>query len=352
MGTQNKGSRRLLVIGLVLSLVGVCGSAAALGVVGRRMRERLLDGPGWTEPVELPRPFDTDGGNPKSAAPDDPAADDGELHDARTDVASYAIAEDSWVLNETSYLTAYDANVDCSFRVSYPKLTGDLAHLDQVNDLLRAQAMQSVRTYYEDPSSQTVEMIRQMVGMAEGRSTTGAVPAAGRDLVLASVVDYAVTYNNEHFISVCYSDQCYLGSPSMSLISLRTVNVNLDTGESYEIEDVMGVDEAIATTFVDNLVQTSGEDANGDGRIGDDECLTLVIAGREQLVAALQGKGELANRVSTCFFVDGNGHVNLGANYWVERDGAYVRGWWDVTVPSEQLDGVRKDSALWDLLGA
>ena len=337
-----------IVVGIVLAAVGVIGCLAGLGVWGASHSYS-------STPEEHTSTPDDDGGSVVIGTTPDPdfwsnlggpGADDGELHDSRNNNVDYQIREEMWGIAQTEHLDAYDMDVDCTFEVRYPKLADAGSHTDEVNELLKSTAMHTVRTYYEDPSDETVEMIKKLVS-----GSHDFIPA-GADAMLSSEVDYAVSYNDARLLSVCFSDTYYIGSEALGFVRLRTVNVDLKTGKTYELDDVLTGDEDVATSFVDNLVRTSGTDENDDGRIDDDECSTVRIAGREALVEALQGKGKLAEeRVDTCFYVDGNGQPNLGANYWVSGDDGFVRGWWDVTITDEQLENVRKDSRFWKLLG-
>jgi hypothetical protein len=258
----------------------------------------------------------------------------------------YQMREDMWAISEVQHVDAYDMDIACSFMIRYPVLENAGKHTDEINQLLQNTAKQTVRTYYEDPDQDTIERFRRLV------AESGDFKPSNADALLSSTVDYAITYNNDRLLSVCFSDSYYLGSDAGGFIQLRTVNVDLRTGKVYELDDVLSVDRVVASSFVDNLLRTNGEDANGDGRIEDDECFTVKLVGREALVEALQGTGELAEngRVSTCLFVDGNGQPNLGANYWLSSDGGFVRGWWDVTISDAQLEDVRKESKFWKLL--
>ena len=331
----------LTIVGIVVATLGVAGTLAAVGALSDR--EGLVQESSNDGSIELLMPWNRDDDEPEGT--NDPAADDGELHDARTEVEAYSFEEGAWTKSNTGHSDAYGCDVDCQLMVSYPKLKGEGEHIKAANKLLRATAMQTVRTYYEDVSAETAERVK---GIAQNKLF--GVPE-GSPIPLYSTVSYAVTYNNEHFISVCFSDEYNIGTTQMGFIELRTVNFNLDTGESYELSDVLRVTKRMATSFVDNMVQTSGDDADGDGTIYDDECVTLRIAGRAAFEEALRGKGELADQMRTCFFVDGNGKVNLGATYAVSGDEGMVHGWWDVTLTDRQIASGRKESSFWELIG-
>ena len=343
-----KRSNVFLALGLTLSLVGCVGTITGLAAFPDHRRtseaaEKEREGSSSSPTVELVRDYpmpDFDDLDP--AGENDPAADDGELHDARNTDVAYTFKEGFWAKSGVERVEAYGGDVDCSFAVQYPQLQGSLEHLDQINELLRSTAMATVRTYYEDPGERAVSLVGRVM---EGEDAS-VMP------LLSSTVTYAVTYNSDELLSVCYSDSYCVGSYAAEFLQLRTVNVNLKTGEAYTLGDVLAVDDAIATSFVDNLVRESGSDDNDDGRVSDDECFTIRLCGRDAFVQAVQGKGELAgDRVSTCLFVDGNGKPNLGVNYWVSGDDGFVRGWWDVTITDEQAAAARKESPFWELLG-
>lgn len=286
---------------------------------------------------------------------DSSSTDDGELHDARSTNAGYSFVEERYELNDVEQLNAYDADVRCEFNVSYPQLVGAGEHTEAINNLLRSTARDTVERFYESPSKDDVAWVRRIVagsGTTDSEDEYDLLAPEGADLLLSSDVDYAISYNNDRFVSVCFSDTYYLGNFSFGRVVLRTVNVDLQTGERYTLDDVLRVDDALAHAFVDNLVRHGGIDKNEDGLLSDDECLTVRIGTREALVDALKGSGELAEegRVDTVLFVDGDGRPNLGANYWVSSGAGIVRGWWDVTIEDEMVEELRIDSPFWDLL--
>ena len=336
------------VLALVLSLVGIIGCFAVIwgwrgGVMFHHRRHVDEDPPVTTQydPTSVELVTST----PLAQTTGDSSADDGELHDARNLDVSYRFREGFWAKSQVEHLDAYDMDANCSFSVSYPVLAGSGEHIEEVNALLRETAMKTVHTYYEDPSDETVKKLKTVLG-----DSNDPVLEEDTDCFLQSHVTYAVSYNTEDFISVCFSDNFCMGSILLEFVELRTVNVNLKTGEVYELDDALEVDEEIANSFLDNLVLKTGHDENGDGVITDDECLPVSIAGREDFVAALRGEGPWAERVQTCLFVDGEGKPNLGATYWVSNDDGIARGWWDVTITDDQLEMTRKDSGFWGML--
>ncbi|WP_077597534.1 hypothetical protein [Olsenella urininfantis] len=119
--------------------------------------------------------------------------------------------------------------------------------------------------------------------------------------------------------------------------NVRTVNVNLRTGEVYSFDDVLHMTDGIANQFVSTLARSSGD-------------FTPSIFGRERIVAMLRGEDEQSWRVRPSVFVDGNGRVNVGVTFWFGKEGVGVpRGWWDITLTDGQLAEAHRDSSFWGL---
>ena len=253
--------------------------------------------------------------NPNAGEGEVPASydDDGELHDGWNSEVSYRLQEGRFSESGVRSSTAYGCHVALDFSVSYPQLIDAGEHTDEVNEALRSSALSFVRQYWDEPSSEDVNMVK---GVAE-LDTTG-VPE-GADLLLSDDVVWTVTYNTEDFISVSFSDSFCLGSNAGEYIRLRCVNANLRTGELYAFDDVLTMNEALANQFVDALVGNSGTDENGDGMVADEECYSVAIIGRSAWVDALMGRGSYARRVIPSFFVDEQGRVNMGVTYWLSN---------------------------------
>ena len=350
MEKNNNG--KLLAWGLALSIVGICVTLVGFARhFARDTRPRVTyEPPAYPEDIEpnsvdITTPFD----DILNVTTGDAGSDDGELHDARTKNEHYTLEEGFWAQSDTAHHDAYDMDIQTTFAIKYPKVKGDLKNADKINETIRAVAMKNVDRYFNDPSEDDVNVVKRMT---EGQEYNMGV-SEGADALLSSTVEYAVSYNDDNLLSVCFSDNYMIGNYYAEFLELRTVNINLQTGETYVLDDVLTVDDAIANSFVNNLVRYTGEDTNEDGKVTDDECFGVSLVGREALVEALQGRGELVpNRVKTCLFIDGNGKPNLGVTYWLSKDDiGFTRGWWDVTITDEQLAAARKDSKLWELLG-
>lgn len=308
----------------------------------------LLDG---VEPNDVGSTPPSDGnespidasGNPTG----DVSADDGELHDAWNENVGYSYASEAYRHTEKESIAAYGSTVLTDFDVAYPQFHGGIANVDQVNETLRQTAMRFVSDSYESPTDYYRSVMASVIEDGYGSGGKG-----GYGALLKNHVTYAISYNSDKLVSVCFSDHYFVGSIYGEFNALRTVNIDVGTGEIYALDDVLDVTDDIANSWIDVCVAQNGTDEDGDGQISADECLLTKIASREQLVQALKGQGELAQRFQTTFFVDGNGKVNLGVTFWVSKDGSFIRGWQEMTVPDGELVIARRDSTFWSLLPA
>lgn len=271
------------------------------------------------------------------------ADDDGELHVGWDDTVGWSFEEETFEVDKLAKPADYALGLSANLNVyvAYPQLVDAGEHAEAINAALRDVAMDTVDRYLVKPSDETREMMREL-----GRANESYV----YDTVLEDEVTWAICYNTSDFVSVAFSDVSRIGSWDNSFILLRCVNANLKTGEVYQVDDVLEVNEDIASAFVDAMVANSGTDVDGDGVVSDDECDALAIADRASFVQGILGKGDFARRMSTTFFVDEAGRPNLGVNYWVSNGDGWVRGWWDATLSDQLLEGARKDSSFWGLV--
>ncbi len=266
-------------------------------------------------------PFDFDMPEPTS----DP--DDGELHEYWDDSVSYTVRGESLTRNQESDDNAYGCHVTYDFSIAYPQLEGDLEHLDQINALIRNSAMRYYTRLYESPDE-------DMVGIVE------TVLDGGKNALIGDEATYAISYNSDRLISIMWSHDILYGSTFAEYLYLETLNIDLETGEAYTLEDVLEVSEPMARAWVDNYGRFEyGEDA-------------IEMFGREAMVQGILGEGDFANRTQAVVFVDSDGTPNLGVSFWFGNDRGISRGWWDLTLTEELLEGSRKDSPFWELVPA
>ena len=169
--------------------------------------------------------------------------------------------------------------------------------------------------------------MRHAAKVAEGAPFSG-VPA-GCDALLSSEVDYAVTYNDDGFASIAFADHYLIGSAYSEYEALRCVNVDLSTGESFELDSVLTLTEDMANAWADDFLAS---DENAE--------FTLGLWGRDEFVRALRGEGaqDHGDRVSATFYVDPQGRIVLGVTFAVsDGEGSISRGWHDaVGVPARR----------------
>ncbi|MBQ9021012.1 MAG: hypothetical protein IJ113_03205 [Eggerthellaceae bacterium] len=257
-------------------------------------------------------------------------ADDGELHSAWDKSVAYTVSEADYSREGTEKMDFYNKTIAYDFEVEYPQLKGDIKDLDKINKAIEETAMRFVDTTYTNPTSEARSLLETYASGGFG------VPKDA-DAILETDVDYAITFNNNDFVSIAFSDEHSIGSWTGGFIALYTLNVNLKTGDVYELNDVLKINDEIAGHFIDNLSKYDGGAAES-------------VAGRDSLIGAIQGKGSNAKDVTSTFFIDGNGKVNLGVSYRLDGSQASARGWWDYTLTDAELEAAKKDSPMWDLI--
>ena len=237
-------------------------------------------------------------------------------------------------------MSAYGLRVHMDFDVAYPRFEGDFDHLDAANGAIRDAAMTVPDRYYFEPDKDARTNMRHAAKVAEGAPFSG-VPA-GCDALLSSEVDYAVTYNDDGFASIAFADHYLIGSAYSEYEALRCVNVDLSTGESFELDSVLTLTEDMANAWADDFLAS---DENAE--------FTLGLWGRDEFVRALRGEGaqDHGDRVSATFYVDPQGRIVLGVTFAVsDGEGSISRGWHDAVVPADVLEKAKKQSAFWDLV--
>lgn len=265
----------------------------------------------------------------------DPAnPDDGELHASWNSDVDYTATSQKYTYKANSEpIDNYQATFDVDFTVSYPQLSGDVANADAVNAEIRDTAMQFVDDVYLDYAANSDYVRFVETGVSSGSSPY----VTGRNSPLEDTVDYAITYNSPDLVSISFNDHFIAGSDYMEFLVLRTVNVNLKTGELYTMDNSLSMTDQVAREWVDNLQSISGNS-------------TVDAYGADETVAILTGRSSNAFRATPALFIDQDGHANVAVSYWFNGSDILVRGWWDVTPSSDALDAAKKSSTLWQAL--
>ena len=354
--------------------LGVAALCAAILCVGCGWRESAGSG------VEEGSPKSTVGTAPVAdgdgSSADDSSAEDGSIDDPTayepqgfllqedwSDRHGYSHTRHRYTHDGAEQVDAYGLRLWTQFWVEYPQLSGDFEHLDEINRTIKDCAMETARDLYLNPTPAMIESVRLAAAeLKDGSraSAHAAMPDSECTAMIGSVVSYAITYNNDTFISICFADNYTVGIPTNLCCRLRTVNINLQTGESYSLGDILTPNQDIADSFVDGYTKHikrlyEETEAYGDIR-GKDKRLAPEDAigdlSREEFKRALLGQDDGAGRLSVVFFVTKMGRVHLGFNFQGNMNEYSYGKWWEMMLTSKQVAATKKDSSLWNLLPA
>lgn len=206
-----------------------------------------------------------------------------------------------------------------NFNVKYPTLQGlDKNTQDKINEEIKKCAMLTVDEIYNNPSQEFKEKI-----------------LGTKNPMLASVVTYKVCYANEHFISIVFEDMGVKGSTEDSYQYLRTLNIGLKDGRTYEVKDIVNLDGK----FVEEWLEIMREEAG--------EVNFLAELDEEDMIKTLGGE-RIDGNYAANFFVDKDGvEIGYDLNY-VAGDPADLRFAW-VTAPFtfDEIQPYQKDEQFW-----
>ena len=229
----------------------------------------------------------------------------------------YDVTEDNYI-----YTADNTSSTTIQFEVYYPQvegLSGDVQ--EKVNGALQDCALESVDKLYLEPSDDMKEKV------------------LGEEYpVLASFVEYKVTYQSRSLLSVVFQDYSYEGSESDYHVALRCVNVNLQDGTLYEVKDIVNLDDS----FVSQWAQVMQDEAD------DDTFLSELSA--EDMKAVLGG--DTKDGIYTPgFFVDEDG-LEIGLSFRYPADSQDDRGYAWVTAPFDfdEIGPFASDSGFWALV--
>lgn len=251
-----------------------------------------------------------------------PAEDEQSLDDFNAYVASnlsYTIDEDSYIEQKS------ESDKEIDFHVLYPQIKSIDQNMEQeakVNSYIRDCAMNTADQIYLAPSEQAKELF-------EDTETYN---------YFCSKVTYKITYMDENLISIVFQDHYFLGSLYAEFYDLRTVNINLNTGQFYLLPEILKTDYNFTEYWLSKMVAK------------EPDSQVLAELETEQFQKMLSGElGD--NRYFTNFFVDDDGlGMSFTYHFRSSDDKRILRGWMSSTCPREEIAAYANDIDFWGLL--
>lgn len=240
-----------------------------------------------------------------------------EYIDERT---GYELTEESYVLNPEDTETTRTA---IAFEIFYPQISGleDDAVQGKVNEELKNCAMETADNIYFTPTEEIKETV-----------------LGEQYPVLASYVEYKVTYLSEDIISVVYQDYYYEGSQNHYHLGFRTRNINLDDGSVYEVKDIVKLNDH----FIKDWIEEMRDEADND---------KLLKELKEKEMKNVLAGDDMDGVYSDNFFLDKEG-IEIGLCFKYPADDENDTGYSWVTAPFD-WDDIREyktDSSFWSLV--
>lgn len=234
--------------------------------------------------------------------------------------SGYELTEDSYVLNSED---AETTRTTIAFEVRYPQIEGlkDEAVQDKVNEELKNCAMETAEDIYLTPTEEIKETV-----------------LGEQYPVLASYVEYKVTYLSKDVISVVFQDYYYEGSQNNYHLGFRTRNINLNDGTVYEVKDIV----KLSDHFIKEWIETMRDEADTEDFLKElkESEMKNVLAGNDM-------EGVYCDN----FFMDAEGmEIGLCFKYPAEDENDMGFSW--VTAPFEwdEIKEYKTDSDFWNLI--
>lgn len=239
------------------------------------------------------------------------------------DVEVYVEEGIPYKLEEEVYgLDEYSGERHLKFNVHYPRMKNlPPETAAAVNQALRDTAMLTTDGMH-------LEATEEMEQMLEEQNAD----------YCASEVGYKITYLSEELISVVYADHYFLGRAMAEYADLRTVIVNLKTGETIKPEETYTADEKIAQVFHSRLLEQQ-PDNEAFLELSDDV-----------FMRALQGE-VVDGRYMTGMVLTKNGTLIPFTYHFRSADGNIIsRGWDVVEFSTEDFMSYEKEHEMWKLV--
>ena len=200
--------------------------------------------------------------------------------------------------------------------VHYPQLDGFENDQDKINKKIKDFALKTEKAIYETPDEAQKKKILEL-----------------ENVYVYNEVTYNVTYATDDFISIVFNDVSLLSDTDEdAVVQVRTLNLNLDTGDDYAAADVFSIDQADFQKVWEESVRSEAGETLGP---------YLPEFSSEKDVAILTGKEDA---YPPAYFVDADG-VEIGFSI-SEKDKS--RGWVTGPVSKEEIVKYKTDSDFWE----
>lgn len=205
-----------------------------------------------------------------------------------------------------------------SYNINYPQLSGLSEKVEkELNEKLKNCARETVITYYENPTEEMKEWMMQ------------------QEAVVASQVNYKVTYQDENLLCVAFEDYYSVGNYNNIRVGLRSVVANVKSGEIYDLKDVISTNHTFANMWKEEAMDHYPE--NGFVNVYDAKELEHFFEG---------DSGE--ERISPIFMLTGEG-IEIGFEY-VTEDTSVGNGYLTIDFDKEELKKFQKKPKFWKMV--
>lgn len=232
----------------------------------------------------------------------------------------YELTEDSYILNPEDTETT---RTTIAFEILYPQISGlkDADVQEKVNEELKKCAMETADNIYFTPTEEIKEIV-----------------LGEQNPVLASYVEYKVTYLTEDIISVVYQDYYYEGSQNNYHLGFRSRNINLNDGSVYEVKDIV----KLSDHFIKEWAEEMRDEADTDKLLKE--------LSENEMKDVLSDK-DLGGVYYDNFFLDKEG-IEIGLCFKYPADDENDAGYSWVTAPFDwdDIKEYKTDSSFWSLV--
>ncbi len=254
--------------------------------------------------------------------------DGAEMDIFRAEIAEnvpYRIEEYYYYKNEKDSVYGKWETEQGRFNVTYPQLVfEDGRDAALINASIRDCAMYMVDRLYLHPTDAIQELFED--------------PGYKKDMRISEVF-YQITYMDENVISIVFQDAYYMGNIFTESYEMRSIIVDVKTGQVYTGADLFENREQLAIKVHDRIQARYVDDESCynsfDGEM--DEALFLRL---------LEEEGLLEGRYRGVLFLAKDG-IYLGISFRSNYDGLIWRGYEVTCFTEEELSEYYSESAFW-----